>query len=291
MEVRYEPRHPSDFPNWRFETVDFTYDPASRSAWMATKADATPYYSMQMLTDLANIRESLRALHACGNGPFPVHYVVLTSNKPGVYNLGGDLAMFARSIRNAEREPLRAYAYLCIDVLHSMLMGYDLPVITLAVIAGQALGGGFEGAMAQDVIFADESSTLGVPEVAFNTFPGMGAVTLLARRIGAARAEKFIMDGKIHPARDTFDIGVIDHLAPTGEAKMSALAWMIEGGEERRQRRLAVMRARRTCFPVALSELLGIVDVWTDTSLNVTSRDLRYMERLVGAQRRMSPTA
>ena len=85
-----------------------------------------------------------------------------------------------------------------------------------------------------------------------------------------------------------FDIGVIDRLTPAGEAKASALAWMVEGGEERRQRRLAVMRARRSCFPVALDELLGIVDVWVNTSLSVTQRDLRYMERLVAAQKRMA---
>ena len=289
MQIRYEPRDPSDFPNWRFDTVDFEYDAASRSAWMAGKADATPYFSMQMLMDLANIRESLHALHArCGDRSFPVHYVVLASNKPGVYNLGGDLAMFARSIREAEREPLRSYAHLCINVLHSMLMGYGLPVITVAVIAGQALGGGFEGAMAQDFIFADESSVLGVPEVAFNTFPGMGAVTLLTRRIGAAHAEHFITDGKVHPAREMFDLGVIDRLAPVGQAKASALSWMIEGGEEGRQRRLAVIRARRACIPVSQAELIGIVDVWTDTSLSVTARDLRHMERLVAAQKKMA---
>ena len=140
MQIQYEPRAPSDFPNWRFETIDFEFDLATRSVWMASKAEATPFFTMQMLTDLANIRESLCALFAWGGErPFPVHYVILASNKPGVFNLGGDLAMFARSIREAEREPLRAYAHLCINVLHSMLMGYGLPVITLAVIAGQAL--------------------------------------------------------------------------------------------------------------------------------------------------------
>ncbi len=288
MKIPHEPRTPGDFPDWRFETLDFAYDAETRSVWMWFKADGPPCFTVQTLTDLANVRASLIGLFASGaTAETPVHYAALASHRPGVFNLGGDLSLFAQAIRRGEREVLRAYAHACVDVVHGGVTAYGLPIVTLAVISGQALGGGLEAALANDVLFAEEDASIGVPEIAFNTFPGMGAVTLLTRRIGAARTEKMIAGGRAYSAQEMLEIGVIDHVRPKGEGVAGALAWMREGGEERRLRRLAVMRARRACFPVSLNELIRIVDVWTDCSCDVTDRDLRHMDRLAAAQRRI----
>jgi DSF synthase len=211
----------------------------------------------------------------------------MASRKPGVFNLGGDLAMFAQSIKNREREHLRAYAHACIDVVHGLATAYGLPIVTLSVITGQALGGGLEAALAQDVLLADETARIGVPEVVFNTFPGMGAVSLLSRRLGDARAEEIIGSGKVYTGAQMFELGVVDILAPEGQATKTALDWMMEGGEERYERRLAIARARRQFFPVSYEELIKITDLWVDCSFDVTPQDIRHMERLAAAQKRM----
>ena len=292
MKIVRNPRMPSEFPHWRFATLDFEYEPESRSAWMIFKAEGEPCFTLQTLVDIADVGHSLRDFFAAdGIRHYPIDYVVLASNKPGVFNLGGDLSLFAQAIRDARREVLRAYAYACIDVVYAAAVAYDLPVVTVAVIAGQALGGGLEAALAHDYLFADESAVLGVPEVAFNTFPGMGAITMLTRRIGSARTEKVIMSGKAYSARQMLDIGVVDRIAPEGRARDAALSWMREGGPEQRARRLAITAARRRCFPVTKGELIRIVDVWTDCSCDITPRDLRHMDRLVAAQRRKTLAA
>lgn len=288
MPISPEPRDPADFPNWRFATLDFDYDPATRSVWMSFKADGPPCFTFQTLKDLKDIGASLRNFFSVGGVRHsPIHYVALASNKPGIFNLGGDLAVFAEAIRDKDPATLKAYAHACIDVLHAAASGYDLPIIVIAVIGGRAFGGGFEAALAHDVLFAEVGATVGVPEVAFNTFPGMGAVTLLKRRIGLALTEKVIADGKIHQAQEMFDLGVIDHVTPDGQAAEVARAWMLAGGEPVRARRLALVRARRLCMPVSRSELIGIVDVWAECSLGIGQRDLRHMDRLIAAQRRM----
>ena len=271
-----EVRAAAAFPDWRFATLDFDFEPASRSAWVAFKADRDPCFTSQTLTDMASVRESLRALFAAGGGRGPVDYVVLASNKPGVFNLGGDLAMFARSIRSGGRDELRSYAHACIDVMHGMISAYGLPVVTLAV------------ALAQDFLFADETATLGVPEVAFNTFPGMGAITLLQRRIGVPLTERIVAGGNTYSAREMAELNVVDAVLPARGTRDAVLAWMREGGEPVRARRLAVTSARRACFPVARADLIRIVDVWTDCSCDVTARDLRHMDRLVSAQRKLA---
>ena len=291
MQMSTEPREPSDFPNWRFETFDFDYDSRTRSTWMSFKADGPHCFTFQTLSDLSAIRASLRRLFGSDAiRHYPMDYLVLTSRKPGIFNLGGDLAVFADAIRHGRRDVLRGYAHACIDVMHAGISAFGLPIVTVAAISGQALGGGFEAALANDVLLAEEDAVLGVPEVAFNTFPGMGAVTLLTRRVGAALTQKVIAGGRIYTAHELFDMGVVDKVVPAGDAVKSALNWMMEGGEDRRMRRMAFVKARRLCFPVSWAEMTNIVDVWTECSLDITASDLRHMERLAAAQKRMVAT-
>ena len=284
----FSPREASEFPRWTFQNIDVDYDARSRSVWMYYKENGPPFCSLQTLIDVASLRESLRLLvTSIYKDDFPIHYFVMASRKPGVFNLGGDLAMFAQSIRDQEREPLRAYAHACINVVHSLTTAFGLAIVTLSVITGQALGGGLEAALAEDFLLADETAQLGVPEAAFNTFPGMGAVSLLSRRLGDARAEEIIASGKVYSGRQMFEMGVVDILASEGQARAVALAWMSEGGQERYERRLAIAGARRRFFPVSYDELIKITDLWVNCSFDVTPQDIRHMERLAAAQKRM----
>jgi DSF synthase len=287
-EVAYSPRDPKAFPAWEFDTLDFDYDPVSQSVWMSYKADGPPFYSMQTLIDMADVRESLKGLFAAGlNAQFPIRYFVHASNKPGIFNLGGDLASFAASIRGGDRATLRRYAHKCIDVVHGLATAQGLPIVTLSVIAGQALGGGLESAIALDFLIAEETAKLGVPEVAFNTFPGMGAVSLLTRRLGAARAEELIASGKVHSGLEMKTLDVVDKVCPHGQAHTYALEWMLDGGEQRFLRRRAMAEARRKLFPISNHELLAITDLWVDCCFDVTPHDIRHMERLAAAQKRL----
>lgn len=288
VQFEYPPRAAADFPNWTFDNIDFHYDAASRSVWMCYGADAPPFYNFHTLSEIACVRDSLRLMFDSPQGPpLPIRYFVMASNKPGVFNLGGDLAMFAASIKAGDRDTLRAYAHACIDLVHGLATAFDLPIVTVSVVTGQALGGGLEGALAEDYLVADENAKLGVPEVAFNTFPGMGAITLLGRRLGAAKAEDIIASGRLYDGREMHELGVVDVLAPEGQAHATALAWMAEGGAERFARRLAIAAARRKFFPVSHEELVKITDLWVDCSCDVTSHDIRHMERLAAAQKRM----
>ena len=288
VDYDYLLRRPEDFPDWEFTTLDFEYEPESQSAWMYYKAACPPFYSSQTLIDMLSVMESIKLLfgspHIARN---PIRYFAMASHKPGVFNLGGDLAMFARSIKNGEREAMRTYAHACIDVIHGLTTALGLPVVTLSVITGQALGGGLEAALAEDFVLADEAAKIGVPEVAFNTFPGMGAVTLLSRRLGTAKAEEIIASGQVYSGRQMHEIGVVDILAREGEARNTALDWMLQGGEERHARRLMLAAARRRFFPVSRDELIRITDLWVQCSFDVTPQDIRHMERLATAQARM----
>lgn len=285
-QFEYAARDPQEFPSWSFQTLDVEYESDTQSLWMHYKESAPPFYSMQTLVDMASLRESVRRLFA---SPFiatyPIRYFVMASRKPGVFKLGGDLSLFADSIREQDRDMLRTYAHACINVVHGLATSFGLPIVTLSVITGQALGGGLEAALAEDFVLADETAGGGVPEVAFNTFPGMGAVSLLARRLGTATAEEIMTSGKIYGGQEMYDMGLIDILAPAGEARSTALAWMAAGAE-RHARRRDMAALRRHVFPISAEELLKITDIWVDCSCGVTAHDIRHMERLAAAQKR-----
>jgi DSF synthase len=286
--LTYRPRVPADFPRWTFPTLDFEYHAASQSVWMYYKADGPPCFTFQTLADMADVRESLRALfHSDLRPRYPIRYFAMASRKAGVFTLGGDLAMFSPAIKNGQREILYAYAHACIDVVYGLATAFGLPIVTLSVVTRQALGGGLEAALAEDYLLASEGAKLGVPEVAFNSFPGMGAVSLLSRRVGTAVAEEIISTGTVYSGRQMFELGVVDLVSPEGRAHETALEWMSGGGEERQLRRLAMAVARRRCFPVSHEELIRITDLWADCSSEITPQDIRHMERLVSAQRRM----
>ena len=73
---------------------------------------------------------------------------------------------------------------------------------------------------------AEEKAQMGLPEILFNLFPGMGAYSLLARRIGARAAEELILSGRVLSARQLHEMGVVDVVAPNGQGESTVRAWI-----------------------------------------------------------------
>ena len=99
----------------------------------------------------------------------------------------------------------------------------DLPVPTVAAVAGYALGGGFEFVLSCDLVVADESAVLGLPEVTVGVIPGGGGTQLLPRRIGASRAADLIFTGRRVDIDEAERLGLVDRRVPAGQARSIAL--------------------------------------------------------------------
>ena len=74
-------------------------------------------------------------------------------------------------------------------------------------------------ALSSNIIVAEKGSRLGFPEILFNLFPGMGAYTLLYRKVGMKITEELITSGNTYTAEDLAKMGVVDILVPQGEAE------------------------------------------------------------------------
>lgn len=275
------------------------FEPATGTLWgYFNPKDGTPCYSLGLLNDILEHDKQLVA-NGCQvdveGVPYAVNHYVTASRIPGVFNVGGDLALFAMLIKARDRSALAHYAKLCIDNIYPRTQSFFSPTLTkIALVQGDALGGGFECALASDVIVAEESAQMGLPEILFNLFPGMGACSLLARRIGIRAAEELILSGKVLPATEMHKLGIVDVLATDGQGETAVRNWIAKNAK-RRNGMQAVFRARQFIHPIKREELDGIVDLWVDAGLRLSERDLRMMNRLVRAQvRRMeswqSPT-
>jgi DSF synthase len=265
------------------------FEPALGTVWTYLNPKGLPCYSLGLLKAMCAHDERLVA----NGGRIEVEgemrqvdYYVTCSRTPGVFNLGGDLSLFMLLIKTGDRDALAHYAKLCIDVQYPRSRSFFSPTLTsISLVQGDALGGGFECALASDVIVAEESAQLGFPEILFNLFPGMGACSLLSRRIGMRAAEELILSGKMLPAYKLHEMGVVDVLAPNGQGEAAVRDW-IAANAKRRNGMQAVFRARQYVHPVTREELDGIVELWVDAALRLGERELKMMSRLARAQAR-----
>ena len=97
----------------------------------------------------------------------------------------------------------------------SFLQEMSKPVI--AAVNGYALGGGFELALACDIIYAAEKARVGFPEVTLGILPGFGGTQRTARLTGVARAKELIFSGKAISAKEAYEMGILNKVTPDGE--------------------------------------------------------------------------
>lgn len=87
-----------------------------------------------------------------------------------------------------------------------------LPIPVIAAVNGFALGGGSEMALACDFIYASENANFGLPEISLGIIPGFGGTQRLPRLIGANLAKEMIYTGKMIPAAEAREIGIVNRV-------------------------------------------------------------------------------
>jgi DSF synthase len=258
------------------------YDAKYKIGWFLMDAAPRPCFTPTLLNDLSDYLANIKVEMVLTNNE-KYDYLVVGSNVEGVFNLGGDLDLFVSLIDKRDRDALLAYAVQCIDILYDNMRHFETDLTTVSLIQGDALGGGFESALSSNLIIAERGANMGLPEVLFNLFPGMGAYSLLSRKIGAVAAEKMILSGKLYSAEEMFEMGVVDILAEKGEGEL-ALYQYIKAVNKSPNTYKAMAKVKDMCNSVTYEELAGVAEIWADAALNLTSKDLRMMNRLVNRQ-------
>jgi enoyl-CoA hydratase/carnithine racemase len=185
--------------------------------------------------------------------------VVLSSAAPEAFCVGADLKerdRFTDADFMAQRIVFRrAFASIL-----------QLPVPIVAAVHGFALGGGYELALCCDLIVADESAVVGLPEVRLGIVPGGGGTQLLPRRVGYGVAADLILTGRHVAAAEAARLRLVDRLVPAGSDLEAATEL---AGQIARNSPVAVSNARnaiRRGLDVDLAAGLDIEDsAWRAT--------------------------
>jgi enoyl-CoA hydratase/carnithine racemase len=130
-----------------------------------------------------------------------------------VFTGAGDRAFVA----GADISELRDYTpqtALASDIQRLFDRIEEFPKPTIAAVNGVALGGGCELAMACDIRIAAETARFGLPETALAVLPGAGGTQRLARLVGTGRAVELILTGRVVPATEALDIGLVTSVVP-----------------------------------------------------------------------------
>lgn len=179
----------------------------------------------------------------------------------------------------------------------SALLGQllDLPLVTVAAVRGQCLGGGFELALACDFIVAEEGAAFACPEIKLAVFPP-AAAALLPTRIGASRAAQLVLTGSAWSASQAVAAGLIAQTAPPGQLETIVENWVRDHFLERsptalrhgvRAARLPLRQALQENLPqlerMYLDELMAEPDAAEGLRAFIEKREPRWEKRGVPA--------
>lgn len=268
-----------------YQEISVRYDVHHRAIWCYCNPAPRPCFSSKLLEEIRQVQLSIIDYfntRKTGSESL-VRYQIYCSQVPGVFNLGGDLGLFVKLIKDKDRQQLSDYAKQCIKLCYFNAVNLFLPLTTITLVEGAALGGGFEMALSSNVLIATENAEMGFPEIRFNLFPGMGAYSFLARLCGVATAERMITSGAIYSAKELYDMGIVQHLAKTGNGQESVNKF-IRQHKRLNNGRLALQEVRQRYHPINYQELADITEIWVDAALRLENKDLRMMDRLVKAQ-------
>lgn len=263
--------------------LEINFDKSDGIYWQFMAPSRRPSCTLEFLRGVQASHRQIRDL--MHRMPGAMRYFVTASRMPGIFNLGGDLPHFVELIRRRDRAGLLNYAYTCIDVQADRATNMELPYVSISLVQGDALGGGFECALADDVIVAEKGTKFGLPEVLFGLFPGMGAYSLLSRKLGTAQAERMITSGQLYTAEALHDMGLVEVLAEPGEG-IAAVQDFVRRQDRTFAARTALSKVRRRVQPVTREELADVTEIWVEAALQLDNANVRKMERLAKAQDR-----
>lgn len=122
---------------------------------------------------------------------------------------------------------------------------FDLWKPVIAAVNGVAVGGGFEMALASDIVIAAQHARFGSPEVKRGLIAGAGGVHRLARQVPQKVALGLLLTGRLIPAAEAYRLGFVNEIVPAGEVMAAARRWAAEILEASP---LAVQATKQACL-------------------------------------------
>lgn len=265
------------------------YESNHQIQWCYLQPKDKPCFNFELMKEILQFYENLHA-NVESQTIRKIRYQVLASGTPGIFSLGGDLQMFKALVQSRDIDSLTRYAHICVEAMYARATMHQNGITEITLVQGDALGGGFESAIAGDVLIAERGSKFGFPDVLFNSFPGIGAYTFLNRKISGSITERLILSGQLYSAEELYEMGVVDVIAESGKGEAAVYNYIAKAN--RCQNTIdSLQKVRNLHNPLRFEQLLEVADLWVDAAMRLTPRDLRMIDRLISKQNIVSSNA
>src|SRR6202166_447555 len=167
----------------------------------------------EMLADLEKFAAAIPPL-----APETAACIISSARKQG-FSAGADLRELYRGAEPLSEEERLSGVRQFLERMHAVLNAIDAaPFVTIAAVHGVCFGGGFELALACDILIADKMARFAFPELRLGLIPGFGGIPRLKRDVGNAFVRDLLLTGRSVNATRAQAVGLVAQLAAEGEA-------------------------------------------------------------------------
>jgi len=144
--------------------------------------------------------------------------IISSARKQG-FSAGADLRELYRAAEPLSEKERIAGVRQFLERIHGVFNTIDtVPFVTIAAVHGVCFGGGFELALACDIIIADKMARFAFPELRLGLIPGFGGIPRLKRDVGNAFVRELLLTGRSVNATRAQGVGLVAQLAAEGES-------------------------------------------------------------------------
>jgi enoyl-CoA hydratase len=187
--------------------------------------------------------------------------IVYSEMKPG-FCAGADLRELYQRSQTMEISEAVAGVRDFLERIHRVLNLIDAsPLTTIAAVHGVTFGGGFEVALACDLIIADKMARFCFPELRLGLIPGFGGIPRLKRDLANAVVRDLLLTGRSFNATKAQQIGLVSQVVGEGEALRAARATAAQLGKFDRGTAAA---AKKFIKPIPHEELRREIDLFCE---------------------------
>jgi enoyl-CoA hydratase len=190
------------------------------------------------------------------------HALVISSARKEGFCAGADLRELYHRSQALPRDERLADVHEFLERIHGVMNALDeAPLTTIAAVHGVVFGGGFELALACDLIVADKMARFCFPELRLGLIPGFGGIPRLKRDLGNAVVRDLLLTGRSINAAKAQSVGLVSQVTGEGDALRVARATATQLGKFDRQTTIA---AKNFIKPIPREELRREIELFCE---------------------------
>ncbi len=216
----------------------------------------------ETLGEMEQFAAALEDSHREDAGDETARAAIVYSTIAGGFCAGADLRELYQRSQEVPEPARSAGVRDFLERIHRVLNTLDAsPIPAIAAVHGVTFGGGFELALACDLIIADKTTRFCFPELRLGLIPGFGGIPRLKRDVGNAVVRDLLLTGRSISATKAQAVGLVSQVAAEGEALRVARA---TAAQLKKFDRATAAAAKRFLKPIPHEELRREVDLFCE---------------------------